>query len=68
MPLRREIGEFQKHCQAIIDLINHNPELLTDFERLDIESSLMQVMNAIVRTEASRLPPRGKSDQPTKSN
>jgi hypothetical protein len=58
MPLRKEVAEFQKHCDKIVEIVNGRPDLLTDFERLDIEASVMRIMTALVQIEKSRLPPR----------
>lgn len=48
MPLRTEVAEFKKHCDAMIQIIKNRPELLTELERLDIEVSLTRVLSAIV--------------------
>jgi hypothetical protein len=61
MPLRKEVAEFQKHCDKIVEIVNDRPDLLTDFERLDIEASIMRIMTALVQIEKSRLPPRKSS-------
>jgi hypothetical protein len=58
MPLRKEVAEFQKHCDKIVEIVNDRPDLLTDFERLDIEASIMRIMTALVQIEKGRLPPR----------
>jgi hypothetical protein len=57
MPLRREIGEFQKCCDSIVELITRCPELLTQAERLDLESGVVRAMNTIVATEEARRHP-----------
>ena len=51
MPLRREINELQKVCNAVVALMKEQPALLTDTERLDIETSITRLMSALVQAE-----------------
>jgi hypothetical protein len=53
MPLRKEVQELRKVCDAMVELMNREPSLLTDTERLDIETSITRIMLALVQAEAA---------------
>ena len=51
MPLRKEVQELRKVCDAMVELMKQQPALLTDTERLDIETSITRIMSALVQAE-----------------
>jgi hypothetical protein len=51
MPLRKEVKELQKVCDDMVALMKSQPSLLTDTERLDIETSITRIMMALVQAE-----------------
>jgi hypothetical protein len=57
MTLRKEAKELEKPCKAIIDLMQQQPHLLTEFDRLDIEASITRLMTALLQTEDSQRRP-----------
>jgi hypothetical protein len=51
MPLRKEVKELQKVCDEMVALMKQQPSLLTETERLDIETSITRIMLALVQAE-----------------
>jgi hypothetical protein len=54
MALRTEVAEFQKHCDAIVGILLKQPALLTDFERLEIETGVTRIMSALIQAQQAR--------------
>ena len=47
MPLQTKLAEFKQVCNSVIDLIKEHPELLSDAQRLDLETDLTRLMTTV---------------------
>lgn len=54
MQLRTQLAEFKRDCNLIIDLLKEHPEVLTDAERLDLETDLTRLMTTVVQAQQSK--------------
>lgn len=54
MPLRQPLSEFKRACNTIIEVLKARPELLSDAERLDVETDLTRLMTTILQAQRSK--------------